>query len=82
MKEPDGRGRKMVNRRCGGPRRVLDDCVTFFELQVQFIRYGYHTAVWCQRYELFCNEKQRRNKAQELITLMQDAVRVHYRYGF
>ncbi|EPB75702.1 hypothetical protein ANCCEY_05194 [Ancylostoma ceylanicum] len=42
-------------------------------------RYGYHTAVWCQRYELFCNEKERRNKAQELITLMQDAVKVHYR---
>ncbi|KAK6014123.1 hypothetical protein OSTOST_20528, partial [Ostertagia ostertagi] len=41
--------------------------------------YGYETAVWCQRYELFCNEKQRRNKASELVTLMDGAVKVHYR---
>ncbi|KAK6741416.1 hypothetical protein RB195_009334 [Necator americanus] len=42
-------------------------------------RGGYNTAIWCQRYELFCNEKERRNKANELIALMQDAVRIHYR---
>ncbi|VDL84933.1 unnamed protein product [Nippostrongylus brasiliensis] len=42
-------------------------------------RLGYETAVWCQRYELFCNEKERRDKANELVTLMEKAVRIHYR---
>ncbi|KHJ80223.1 hypothetical protein OESDEN_20105 [Oesophagostomum dentatum] len=42
-------------------------------------RHGFNTAVWCQRYELFCNERQRRKKANELIALMEDAVKIHYR---
>ncbi|KAK6043544.1 hypothetical protein COOONC_18951 [Cooperia oncophora] len=40
---------------------------------------GYETEVWCQRYELFCNEKERRDKANELIASMDGAVKVHYR---
>ncbi|VDK67414.1 unnamed protein product, partial [Cylicostephanus goldi] len=42
-------------------------------------RHGFNTAVWCQRYELFCNEKARREKAAELVSLMQDAIKIHYR---
>uniref|UniRef100_A0A0R3PWE0 G_PROTEIN_RECEP_F1_2 domain-containing protein n=1 Tax=Angiostrongylus costaricensis TaxID=334426 RepID=A0A0R3PWE0_ANGCS len=42
-------------------------------------RFGYNTAVWCQRYELFCDEKERRRKATELVTLMEAAVKIHYK---
>uniref|UniRef100_A0A1I7X270 Uncharacterized protein n=1 Tax=Heterorhabditis bacteriophora TaxID=37862 RepID=A0A1I7X270_HETBA len=42
--------------------------------------YGYETAMWCQRYELFCNEKERRRKGTDLVSLMHDTVRVHYRW--
>ncbi|KAK5979300.1 hypothetical protein GCK32_015489 [Trichostrongylus colubriformis] len=47
--------------------------------QCLWLRYGYETAVWCQRYELFCNEKERRNKASDLVTLIDGAVKIHYR---
>uniref|UniRef100_A0A7I4YCK4 GDNF domain-containing protein n=1 Tax=Haemonchus contortus TaxID=6289 RepID=A0A7I4YCK4_HAECO len=47
--------------------------------QCTWQRYGYETAIWCQRYELYCNEKERRNKADELVSLMDGAVRVHNR---
>lgn len=50
-----------------------------FSTHFRYFRYGYETAVWCQRYELFCNEKERRNKAKELIALMDGAVTIHYR---
>uniref|UniRef100_A0A0K0DBZ8 Transposase n=1 Tax=Angiostrongylus cantonensis TaxID=6313 RepID=A0A0K0DBZ8_ANGCA len=42
-------------------------------------RFGYDSAVWCQRYELFCDEKERRRKATELITIMEAAVKIHYK---
>ncbi|CAD6188377.1 unnamed protein product [Caenorhabditis auriculariae] len=42
-------------------------------------RYGFETARWCQKYELVCDEKKRREKGTELVQLMQDSIRVHYR---
>lgn len=42
-------------------------------------RFGYDSAVWCQRYELFCDEKERRRKATELVTIMEAAVKIHYK---
>ncbi|CAL2037388.1 unnamed protein product [Caenorhabditis brenneri] len=42
-------------------------------------RYGFETARWCQKYELTCDEKTRRDKGSELVQLMQDRIKVHYR---
>ncbi|CAI4226081.1 unnamed protein product [Auanema sp. JU1783] len=42
-------------------------------------RYGFDTAVWCQKYELYCDEDKRREKATEIVPILKDAVRVHYR---
>ncbi|CAI5445424.1 unnamed protein product [Caenorhabditis angaria] len=42
-------------------------------------RSGFETARWCQKYELICDEKKRREKGTELVQLMQDKIKVHYR---
>ncbi|CAB3403523.1 unnamed protein product [Caenorhabditis bovis] len=44
-----------------------------------WLRYGFETARWCQKYELVCDEKSRRAKGSDLVELMQDTLKVHYR---